>query len=185
MSLDDIDQDVAEEMLGQVDESELQQQIVEGINQMMGPKLLEVKQRAQSGKTRQEVREEYKTMSHDEKTKKFMRAVSDLVAIAAELREDPEPALKRLKTRLRDPYTMEALLLIFDDPKVPDAWTEERKEFATTIVRWVALNHLPEMYTRREAEELMNKLYPEKDPAEVLGEPSRGQSRGPGDAPGQ
>lgn len=180
MGLDDIDQEMAEQMLNQVDESELQEQIVEGMNQMLGPKLLEVKQRAQQGKSRQEVRAEYEQLSEEEKTQKFMRAISDLVAIAAELREDPEPALKKLKQRLRDPYTMEAVLLIFDDPNVPDEWTTERKEFATTITRWIALNHLPEMYTRQEAEELMNKLYPDRDPRDVLEEASHGQNQGPG-----
>lgn len=183
--LDNLDQQQMQSLLDQLDEEAVQQQLEGMLDEALTPHLMEIREGAQDAKGRKYWRAKYGQLNEAQQTQVFMDAVSDLVAISEEIRERPMDGLQRLKKRLRNPKTMEALLLVFNDNRVPRDWQEERKEFSTTMVRWVGMNLMPEAYTRDEAEALVEELFPDQDLEELLGPPpGEDGSRGPGDAPG-
>lgn len=183
--LEDFDQQQVQQFLQNIDEDQLERQLKSLLDDVLTPHLLEIRQRAESSPPRQQVRREYESLPPQRQQQKFDNAVRHLVEVSNEIRQNPKEGADELKRVLRDPHQMEALLLIFNHPDVPDEWAETNKEFVTTNARWILMNLLPEVYTREEALELASVLFPNRDPEKMVGQPpGEDEVRGPGDAPG-
>lgn len=179
-----VDPDMAEELMNQVDEDELEEAIPKLLNQQITPRLAEIRERAQASESRHQIRQQLRQLPEDEQTRVMMQAASDIGLVLQEIRQSPTAGLVKLKNRLRNPKTMEALLLIFEGDQVPDEWSDDRKEYATCVVRYVAMHLMPEAYTREEKEEICRMFHPDRDPVELLGPPpGENEEPGPGDTP--
>ena len=140
--LNGMDSETASDILASMDDEMIENALETGIEQELVPHLTEVRDKA-NGEYRSpaEVRAYYEEMDEEEQTEKFHTAAADLMGVAVDLRENPLTGLAKLKDRLRDPYVIEALMLIFDHPEVPDHVTLNglllpiRKGFDQTICK--------------------------------------------------
>jgi len=169
--LKNMDGDMANSVLEALDEDAIESALKKGIDKEVVPHLEQVRERAvEDDADSAQVRAHYESLSEDEQTQKFNEAAADLMAVFTELRESPIAGAKKLKGRLRDPWTVEALLLIFDHEQVPDEVVDQQKDYAATWLKWVGVNMIPEIYTRDQVLEVANRLYPDRDPNKVLDE---------------
>lgn len=175
--LSGMDEDTASEILSSMDDDMIENALESGIEQELVPHLNEVRQKAdEEYRTPAEVRAYYEGLTEEEQTEKFHEAAADLMGVAVDLRENPLTGLKKLKERLRDPFMIEALLLIFDHPEVPDNVVHDRKEFASTWLKYVGLHVVPEVYDRGDLREMVNTMYPDEDADEILNQFDVGDS---------
>jgi len=121
----------------------------EGIEQRVVPHLEDVRDRAQ-GATARDVRQRLADLDDSQQDEFFYDAVSDVFSAAAMLRERPTEGALLLKGLLRDPFTVESLLLIFDHEDIPDHLAAQQKAFAATHIRWLGSALVPEAYTDEE-----------------------------------
>jgi len=169
--LKNMDGDMANSVLEALDEDAIESALKKGIDKEVVPHLEQVRERAvEDDVDSAEVRAHYESLSEDEQTQRFTEAAADLMAVFAELRERPIGGAKKIKGRLRDPWTVEALLLVFNHEEVPDEVVDQQKDYAATWLKWVGVNMIPEIYTREQVLEVANRLYPDRDPNKILDE---------------
>lgn len=168
--LSNMDEDTAARILDNMDDEVMENALKVGIEREIVPHLLDVRERAESDDEppSEHVRDYYEGLSEDEQTEKFNRAAADVMSVLAETRSSPITGLEKVKNRLRDPWTIEALLLIFDHPDVPDEVVADRKEYAAKWLKYAGVHVIPEVYTREDAMEVAETMYPSRDPAEVV-----------------
>lgn len=167
--LNGMDPERASELLAEMDDDLIEDALEAGIEQELVPHLQDVRENAaEEYRSPAEVRAYYEGLSEAEQTEKFHEAAADVMGVAVDLRESPVTGLKKLKGRLRDPWTVEALLLIFDHPDVPDEVVHERKEFASTWLKYAGLHIIPEVYERGDLREMVNQMYPDEDADTIL-----------------
>lgn len=158
------DEEQARRLINQMDEEQIAEGIQTGMDEFVVPHLEEVRENAQTTPERQAVREQYHSMPDTKQQEAFNRAIWDLVSVAGKLRVSPDEGLRDLKTMLRDPWTMEALLLVFHNPDHIDPdYSEEMRETTTKFTRLAAMNLIPEAYTENEARQLMAEMGLDED----------------------
>lgn len=169
--LSNMDGDMANSVLEALDQDAIESALKKGIDKEVVPHLEQVQKRARDDDADSaEVRAHYESLNDEEQTNRFNEAAADLMAVFTEMREQPVTGAKKLKGRLRDPWTVEALLLIFDHEQVPDEVVDQQKDYAATWLKWVGVNTIPEMYDRDQVRGVAKRLYPDRDPEAVLDE---------------
>lgn len=164
-----MDPERASALLAEMDNEVIEDAMRAGIEQELVPHLEEVRSEATDEyRTPAEVRAHYEGLSEAKQTAKFHEAAADVMGVAVDLREQPVAGFSKLKSRLRDPWTIEALLLIFDHPDVPDDVVHERKEFASTWLKYAGLHIIPEVYERGDLKEMVTTMYPDEDAGDIL-----------------
>lgn len=162
-----------EKLLDALDEEQVKEAVRQAVTQMVVPHLEEVRQQAQhrknTGEDRQSVRQQLESLSERDQTDEFNQAVAECVTIAAELHNDPERAATMAKNRVRNPWTMERLLLPLSRAHDDPGHADEMKELVTDSLRWFSIYLVPEAYTYEEKRELLAKLFPDRDPDAMLG----------------
>jgi len=167
--LSNMDEEQASKMLAQLDNSVIKKALTTGIEKEVVPHFDEVRQAAtEEYEPPEEVRDHYESMSADEQEEAFHEAAADLMGVLTRMREDPINGGVEMKNRLRDPWMIEALLLIFDHEDTPAEVVADQKNFAATWIKWVGVNVIPEIYTREEAEEVVGTIYPEDHVEQVM-----------------
>lgn len=167
--LNGMDSQTAEAVLDSLDDEMIERALEAGIEKEVVPHLEDVRENVvDEYPDAKDVRSHYESLSQEEQEEKFNRAAADVMGVLVELRENPTEGLKKVKGRLRDPWVIEALLLIFDHEGVPKELSDQRKEYASTWLRNVGVHVIPEVYHRDEAKEVIRTLYPDEDPEEVL-----------------
>lgn len=155
--LNNMDEEQAKQVMNSVDEEQVQQAVKWAVDEMVVPHLKEIRQRSRNDPPTEEVREHFESMSPEEREQEFYETLDELVAVLVQCRENPQQGFKDLKTMLRDPFTVEALLLIFEnDDHIDYEYTQQLKEFGVTHLRWVGCMVLPEMYDEHEVEEVVD-----------------------------
>lgn len=124
------------------------------------PHLVDIRQRSiEEDPDPETVREVMEDLSGEEKEEEFYETLWDFIATLAVARERPEDGVPELKRMLRDPYTLEALLLIFEKPDSIDPdYSETLKDFFATHIHWLGVLLLPEMYSDDERRAAMREL---------------------------
>ncbi len=169
--LKNMDGDMANSVLEALDQDAIESALKNGVDKEVVPHLEQVRKRAREDDAdTAQVRAHYESLTEDEQTERFNEAAADLMAVFAEMREKPVSGAKKLKGRLRDPWTVEALLLIFDHEQVPKEVVDQQKNYAATWLKWVGVNSIPEMYHRDQVRGVADQLYPDRDPDDVLDE---------------
>lgn len=150
-----------------LDEDEIQNAMQAMLDNFLVPKFEQVRERAEQDS--QDVRALYASMSDSEQQEVFDQAVDELVAACYELRARPRKGAESLMGLLRDPWTVEALLLIFENEEhIDPAYSAQLKEFAATHLQWIGCALAPEMYRRAVVEETYQQLglQPREQPRE-------------------
>ena len=113
-----------------------------------------IRDRAQNrDMTPAEVREHYKNMDDEAQQVAFDKAVASVVSVFALLRQKPQEGLEELKAMIRDPWTLEAILLIFrNDEEIDPEYSDEIIQYAAWHVQEAAYFLAPELYTEEERE---------------------------------
>lgn len=155
--LEHIDEETAREMLGQLDEDDVEETLRWVIEDQIVPHLEDVRERANNeDPPRDKIREYYESMSEQQREEEFYETLDEFVATLVICRERPIEGFRELKAYLRDPYTVEALLLIFENEDYIDpGYTQTLKDFGVEHIRWVGAMVLPEMYSDEEVEDVM------------------------------
>lgn len=164
-----MDSETASQVLSSLDDEMIEQALETGIEQELVPHLEAVRENAsEEYEDAEAVREHYENLSEEEQNERFHKAAADLLGVAVDLRENPVDGLSKLKGRLRDPWTTEALLLIFNHPDIPDDVEDERKEFASLWMKYIGAHVIPEVYEREDVEDMVNQMYPDETADEIL-----------------
>jgi len=161
-ALDNMDEEQAKNLMSQLDEEQLSQAITWVLDQQLAPHLHEIRQRSQSRDDPYRVREYFSNMSEEEQEEAFYDALQNLVAALVQCRSDPNRGFQQLKSQLRDPYTAEALLLIFEnEDHIDQQYSQTLKEFAGKNLKWASALVMPEMYTEQERKEALENYGPD------------------------
>ena len=167
--LENMDEETANNILSNIDKSTINRYLQQGIEEHLVPHFEEVKEKAiMEYKPPREVREHYESLSPEKQEEKFNRAASDLLSVMTQLRTEPHGAGTELKKRLRDPWTVEALLLIFEHEDLPREEVERQKNYAATWIKWAGVNVMPEMYTEDEIRDVVEELFSEEQVEETV-----------------
>lgn len=164
--LDDMDEEQVRQMLNNFDEEQLAEGAGALVDHYLVPELEDVRARAQSAEDAKAVRNYYENeLTAEEREEEFYHALDKLVGTLVECRERPQTGLPKLKTQLRDPFTLEALLLIFgDEDHIDPEHTAELKKFAAIHAKWIGAMLLPEMYNEAERQQVIDQMDLEPDP---------------------
>jgi len=164
-----MDSETASQVLSSLDDEMIEQALETGIEQELVPHLETVRENAsEEYEEPAYVRAYYEDLSEDEQNEKFHQAAADLVGVAVDLRENPVQGLSKLKGRLRDPWTTEALLLIFNHEDIPDEIEDERKEFASLWMKYIGAHVIPEIYEREDVAGMVKQMYPAEEAEKIL-----------------
>lgn len=155
-----MDEEQARNILNDVDEEQVEQVVQWAVDDTVVPWLEDIRDReAEDDVTSEQVREYYESMSPEEREQEFYETLDNLVATLVQCRESPSDGFSNLKAFLRDPFTVEALLLIFENEDHIDAeYTEQLKDFGAEHLRWVGAMVVPEMYEQHEVEQVMERM---------------------------
>jgi hypothetical protein len=146
-------------MLAAIPTETKQQAVMALFTQHVVPHFDDVKTRAESSADSHTVRDTYASLPDDRQQEIFNTAVSDIIGALFTLRERPVEALLTLKGLLRDPFTVEGLLLIFDNEEMIDpAYSAQMKEYAATHLTWAGCALMPEAYDRATVETVADQL---------------------------
>lgn len=164
-ALSGMDEEQAREILDSLDEEQIAGAIEWSVEEMVVPHLDDVRERAANDTSPEQVRKFYESKSPQEQEEIFYEVLHELMTTILLCRERPGEGFPQLKEKLRDPFTMEGLLLIFDgeDPqtgelRIDPEYTETLKDFAATHVKWVAATVIPEMYSEDEVREVLEQF---------------------------
>lgn len=157
-----MDEEDARMILDQLDEEQIAAAVEWSVEEMVVPHLDDVKHRSDLDDPEPaEVRELYEKKSPQEQEDIFYDVLHQLIATIIACRQNPQAGFAELKTMLRDPFTVEGLLLIFngEDPETGEMYidpnyTQTLKDFGAAHIRWVAASVIPEMYTEEELREV-------------------------------
>lgn len=159
------DSEQAMAFLQNLDEEQIDKAVTSVIENFLVPVANDIREEAQEQPSSEEIRQQLEDLPEEEKQEIFDETVTELIFAVSMFRQRPMEASKRLRSMIRDPHTMEALMLVFnDEPEVSPEKAEELKEFVTIQVRRAAVHVLPEIYTQEEMEEVAADLYPDVPP---------------------
>lgn len=127
-------------------------------------RLEEIKHRAHEVDS-EEAKAAFSEMSDEKQTEVFDGTVADLAITFQQLRSDPADGVEQIQSEIRNPYTVEALLAVFDnDEHIDDEYSEQIKEFVRWRFRFLGVHALPEAYTEAEKREVIDRFDLEYDP---------------------
>lgn len=142
-----------------VDEEQLEQMVRQVIQEKVVPALVEIRQQRQQAEDPETIRETYANLPEEKQQEVFDSAVMDVVEVVFTLREEPVEGLRMAKQLTRDPHTMEALLLIFDNEQhIDPEYSRQIKDTASRIVTWVGVALFSEMYEPETVESVARDL---------------------------
>jgi len=169
--LSGMDAETASEILSNLDNEMIEKALTTGIEDELVPHLETVRENASNEyRDAQEVRDIYESLDEEEQTERFHRAAADIMNVAVDIRESPIEGMSKLKGRLRDPWVVEGLLLIFDHDDVPDEVVAQQKEFAAAYLKYIGVHVIPEIYERGDLREMVEQMYPNDNAEDILDE---------------
>lgn len=179
MGFDDMFDNLTEEQIMQamnnVDDEQIMQAMGMMIDNYLVPHLDDIRVRANTSEPAAEARAYYESLPENEQAAppdyegatregEFYFVLDNLVGTLVKCRYKPKVGFPELKSQIRDPYTLEALLLIFEnDEHIDSEYTQQLKEFGATHVKWAGAMMVPEMYDDAEAERILQEFSPESD----------------------
>lgn len=147
MQAGDVDEAQVQQIFAAIPPETKQQAVMAALDNYVVPHFHDIRSRQESDPDNERIRAKYAELSDDEQQEVFNTAVAEVVGALFEVRESPQQGLVTLKKLLRDPYTVEGLLLIFDnDEHIDPAYSEQIKNFAATHLRWAGCALMPEAY---------------------------------------
>lgn len=166
--MENMDEEQVRQLVGSLDEQQVQKAIEWMVEEMVVPHLEDIRERAQGDRPTEDIRQQFESMDEDEREEMFYDTLDNFIATLALCRQRPKEGFEELKAYLRDPYTQEALLLIFENDQHIDAeYTDQLKGFGASHLYWAGVMVLPEMYTEAEVREVEDRFDLGRDPDET------------------
>lgn len=147
---------IGEALAENVDEDTIAQFAAEAWTGSVVPRLVEIRERAEDEYSREQIRDYYATeLTADEQQETFDSAFNDILTAAFALRaallggDDValSKALRDFQELIRDPYTAEAILLIFEnDDYIDPQYAAQMKEYGAWVLRSIGVAIAPELY---------------------------------------
>jgi len=144
------------EALGEnVDDAHVAAVLADIWEQSVAPRLASIRQRAADDYDRTQVRQYYaEELTPEEQQETFDDALRDVLVAAFSVRAavfsddmTMETALADLRALIRDPWTAEAILLIFENAEhIDPEYSDQMKEYGAWVLRSVGVAVLPELY---------------------------------------
>lgn len=143
-------------VLGQIDKDSFEKGLDHVMENHISPHLHDVRDRASESEDPEEIRRILEEeMTEEERNELFHDTWGEVIASFIHLRIDPFEGFLNLKHLLRDPYTLEAMLLMFDVEGTPKDIVEANKDMAATYVKCIGVALAPEMYGRDDVEQVV------------------------------
>lgn len=147
---------IGEALAESVDEDTIARFAAEAWAGSVAPRLAEIRERADDEYSREQIRRYYATeLSADEQQETFDSAFNDILVAAFSLRAalldggdvTISAALADVQELIRDPYTAEAILLIFEnDEYIEPEYAAQMKEYGAWVLRSIGVAIAPELY---------------------------------------
>lgn len=129
------------------------------LSQYVIPHIKEVRQRAAEARPNEEIRAELEALSEEEQQTEFLEATAEVFAALLEIRERPRTGLRQLKSLLRDPYLIEALLLVFNnDRHIDPEYSDSMKNYMGDVLEEWGVAIAPEMYAEAEVRRVYDRV---------------------------
>lgn len=168
------------ERVANIDDKQVRETVLDVIQDKAEPHLLEIKGRAEQAEDAEEVREIFENLpsesdltdgqkAQDDVVSKddvFHRTWAEFISSVAQLRLQPVEGYTHLKSMIRDPYTLEGMLLIMDQETIPEETKEAQKDLLASYIHYMGVAIAPEMYDREEVVEMIDMFG--GDPALLL-----------------
>lgn len=163
MSMDqfirNLDEDQIQQIQQQIDPEQIHAMVEARIEEDLGPHLVEVRERRREQPDPKQVRQKFANASPQKQQQLWHAAVGDVIEVFHLLREDPMAALRKAKDLLRNPYTSEALLLIFhNDQHIDGDYSWEMKDYGANLMAYLGTVVAPEMYEPAEIEAIHERI---------------------------
>lgn len=160
--LDDINpsQSQIRRMAEQVDinDDDVQEALLKVGEDKIRPQLEAIKERAEDADDPEEIRAKLNEMDDEQIDEVFHETWAQFITACVQLRIEPLEGMRNLKTMIRDPWTIEIMLLLMDDDEIPDEITEANKDLITQYVTWIGRALAPEMYDREHIESMVEEF---------------------------
>lgn len=154
-----LDEEQIQQIQQQIDPEQIHALVESRIDEDLGPHLVEVRERCHEQPDPKEIRQEFANASPQKQQQLWNAAVGDVIEVFHLLREDPEAALRKAKDLLRNPYTSEALLLIFhNDQHIDDDYGWQMKDYGANLMAYLGTVVAPEMYSPEEIEAVHSRI---------------------------
>jgi len=136
-----------EQLAGQldIDNDDVQEALLRVLEDKATPRIEEIRERARDAEDPDAVREQIESLSDDDKNRLFHDTWAD----------EPMEGMTNLKKMIRDPWTVEAMLLLFEDDEIPGEIVGANKDLMADYMNWIGIALAPEMYERNEVEEMV------------------------------
>lgn len=146
---------IVDRIASNMDEEQVQEAVLQIIEEKAHPHLEDIKQRAENTEDADYVREYLESLEPEERNKVFHEAWGELIATFVQTRIEPMDGIENLKRMVRDPWTVESLLLIMEDEEIPADVEQEQKDALATYLHWMGIAIAPEMYELEDVEEMV------------------------------
>lgn len=138
-----------------IENEDVQKALMRILEDKANPKLEEIKQRAEDADSPQTARRQIEALPETEKDALFHETWAELLCGLAQLRIEPVAGLSNLKRMIRDPYTVEAMVLIFEVDEMPYETVQANKDLFSDYLNWIGCALAPEMYPRDDVEDFI------------------------------
>lgn len=141
-----------------IDNEQVQEALLTIAEDKVRPEMSDIKKRAEKSPPREEVREQLESLSESEKDRLFHETWAELITACVQLRVEPLEGMRNLKPMIRDPWTVETVLMLFEDDEIPDDITEANKDLVSDYINWMGCAIAPEMYERESVEDMIEQF---------------------------
>jgi len=138
-----------------IDNDDVQEALLRVVEDKATPRLEEIRERARDAEDPDAVREQIESLPDDDKNRLFHDTWAELIAACVQLRIEPIEGMVNLKQMIRDPWTVEAMLLLFEDEQIPGEIVGANKDLMADYMNWIGIALAPEMYERAEVERMV------------------------------
>jgi len=122
------------------------------------PQLDEIKERASNADDPDAVRQQLADLSDEKKNEVFHETWAQFITACVQLRVEPLEGMRNLKTMIRDPWTVEIMLMLMEDDEIPAEISEANKDLISQYITWIGRAIAPEMYEREEVEAMVDEF---------------------------
>jgi hypothetical protein len=156
----DPSQDQIRNMAEQVDisDDEVQEALLKVGEDKIRPQLEEIKERAGQTEDVDEIRSKLAEMDDEQIDAVFHETWAEFITACVQLRIEPLEGMRNLKTMIRDPWTIEIMLLLMEDDEIPTEISKANKDLITQYVTWIGRALAPEMYEREHIEAMVEEF---------------------------
>lgn len=154
-----LDDEQIAQLQQQIDPEQIHALLESRIDEDLGPHLEEIRERSRQQPDPEQIREDFANAPPEQQQELFDAAVGDILTVFHLLREDPMAALNEAKDLLRNPYTAEAVLLIFhNDQHIDSDYGEQMKAYGASLMAYLGTLVAPEMYDDAEIEAIHERM---------------------------